>query len=418
MAYQSETQDAHSNSGNPPANKTGQNGTSCAVSGCHQGGAAGMGEFGIDIDVDVLNSMGQLANSYLPGETYEMTVYFNAPFETYGFALSSDSFDGQFVSTGSTAIDNTGATQQIEHSGVNTSGSWTFDWIAPPADEGELTFYLGAIGGNGNGNNNGDTGFEGTFTLTPEAADCPTNPVASVSATDICVGESVTAIGQVTGGTADYTWTINPASGTASGNQLNLPNETCSAISYEITLTAACEDGSLIPGMGQETTTVTVWPQAENFVEILQSGGCVTEVAIAGNCPDIEILGDAMQEGQVDLAGVHSYSVGAPSAGNCLATIEVPFNCESVGTEQVQAVSLLAYPQPGHELITVEATGIQNELASISIVDLTGKVVFEKRVSVNSESIQLDISTVATGFYLLQLSTAKSSVSNKLTIAR
>ncbi len=172
LAYTATQQTAHSSSDNPPSGRTGQNGSSCANGGCHTSGAAGLETIGTDLLLEFFDSNGQAVTSYTPGEQYTVSVEFLSNFSTYGFALSRDGNSGQFIAGAGSNYASNGSVPQMEHSGVNTTGQWQFDWVAPTTDEGAITFYMGALGGNGSYSTSGDTGYEGTVTLNA-------NPVTS-----------------------------------------------------------------------------------------------------------------------------------------------------------------------------------------------------------------------------------------------
>ncbi len=166
LVYSASEKEAYSNSGNPPSGRTGQSaGGTCANGGCHTGGSIGLETIGTNLLLEFFDANGSPVTSYIPGQQYTVSVDFISNFSTYGFALSSDGNADQFIAGAGTSFVSTGSVPQIEHSGTNTSGQWQFNWLAPTTAEGDITFYLGAIGGNGNSSTSGDTGFEGTVTL-------------------------------------------------------------------------------------------------------------------------------------------------------------------------------------------------------------------------------------------------------------
>jgi hypothetical protein len=100
------------------------------------------------------------AGGYIPGETYTITATaVGTSISKFGFQISPQSTSGEFRGT----ILNTGTQTQISGnqryihqtlSGTVGSGTktWTFDWIAPEAGSGSVTFF-GAFNLTNSGNN-------------------------------------------------------------------------------------------------------------------------------------------------------------------------------------------------------------------------------------------------------------------------
>lgn len=119
-----------------PAGNTGSpaDGTTCSKSGCHNGTA--VTQAGI-ISSDVPTS------GYIPGNTYNITVSLNGSGKK-GFQVSPQDINGNVMGS---LIAGAGTkilgTKYITHSAEKTANSatWTFQWIAPVAGKGDITFY-------------------------------------------------------------------------------------------------------------------------------------------------------------------------------------------------------------------------------------------------------------------------------------
>jgi len=147
-----ETQTASTYSTNPPDGNTGAPGqTNCTQ--CHNGNAL----MGSDITHDIPSA------GYNAGQSYSITVTSTqSGGTTFGFQITS--FDagnnqvGTFLDNNNIGISGNGA--YAEHVGSNTSGTdsktWTFDWVAPAAGTGDVTFYSSTNATNSNGNSSGD----------------------------------------------------------------------------------------------------------------------------------------------------------------------------------------------------------------------------------------------------------------------
>lgn len=162
---------AHTNSTGAPAGRTGSpgdGGNTCATAGCH--GAtptAGSNLF----------SVGVPSGGYNPGQTYLIQVNFSGT-GNKGFQISPQSQSGNLLGEliNTTTSGNQGTqtvgTKYVTHRLAQSaaSGSWTFQWRAPAAGTGPVTFYGAFV----NGRNTG---------LRTQAITVQENPAASIAET-------------------------------------------------------------------------------------------------------------------------------------------------------------------------------------------------------------------------------------------
>lgn len=107
------------------------------------------------------------AEGYTPGTTYTITATVGSPNRTvFGFEISpqnpSGTLLGSIVLTNTTETKLIGNGKYITHKLDGTTGNggtktWTFNWIAPNAGTGDVTFYGAFNLANGNGSTNGDS---------------------------------------------------------------------------------------------------------------------------------------------------------------------------------------------------------------------------------------------------------------------
>ncbi len=132
---------------------------------------------------------------YVPGIQYTVTGTISAAGKTkFGFEMSpqlqNGTKAGTLVITNNTETKFTGTGQKyITHTLAGTSGpagtrSWSFDWIAPVAGTGDITFYGAFNVTNSNGSSSGDIIYLSTLTV-PEntstgTAELPYYPHVSV----------------------------------------------------------------------------------------------------------------------------------------------------------------------------------------------------------------------------------------------
>jgi len=87
-----------------------------------------------------------------------------------------------------------------------------------------------------------------------------------------------------------------------------------------------------------------------------------------------------------------------------------------LGTDESENINYAVYPNPATDKITV-ALKNTDAIAAISIVDLSGKIIFKKIENKNNSSIVVDISSLASGVYFIEIVTkANYKTTKKLVI--
>ena len=145
-------------SGAPQA-RTGSpgDGASCASSSCHSGtpvNAVGL------ITTDIPST------GYKPDSTYTITATISHPTRNeFGFQIAAQKPNGTnygtLVVTNSVQTKLVGSSNYITHKSAGQAGSgnaktWTFNWVAPLAGSGDITFYGAFNSSNNNNNASGD----------------------------------------------------------------------------------------------------------------------------------------------------------------------------------------------------------------------------------------------------------------------
>lgn len=118
------------------------------------------------------------AAGYTPGTTYTITGTVNyTGRSTFGFEVSPQNAAGTklgtLVNTGSqTKL--VGTNKYVTHTLAGNSGSntksWTFNWTAPAAGTGSVTFYGSFMAANGNGSSSGDIVYKTSYTVAEAVA--------------------------------------------------------------------------------------------------------------------------------------------------------------------------------------------------------------------------------------------------------
>lgn len=139
-------------SSNPPVGNSGSPGDGRNCTACHSTFAAR--------DVQDVISSNIPDDGYVPGETYTITVanIEETGFVRYGMQLvAEDAFDmktGTFIQSTGTNVNG----DYIRHTTALTSQtpSWTFEWTAPEAGTGQVTFHGAFVAGNASAGSGGD----------------------------------------------------------------------------------------------------------------------------------------------------------------------------------------------------------------------------------------------------------------------
>jgi len=166
-SLQFDTPKAMSYASAPPAGYAGApaNGMiTCNTSGCHSGTATQNANGWITSNIP--------GTGYVPGNTYTITATATyAGRNTFGFEISPQNASGTKLGTlintsTQTGMAGTGYIGQ-KSNGLSGSGSktWTFDWQAPTAGSGSVTFYGAFNCANGNGGTSGDFIYTSTLTV-------------------------------------------------------------------------------------------------------------------------------------------------------------------------------------------------------------------------------------------------------------
>jgi hypothetical protein len=142
-------------------------------SSCHSGGS-----FGTTVTIIVKNSNGVSVSTYIPGSSYTVEYQVSkasgtpAGFGMQSVALGSNQAQaGNFtvVLTPNSKISTLNSRKYAEHSSISSSGFFSYTWVAPSSNIGNVTFYSVGMAVNGNGGTSGDQSSSAiTKVLSPE----------------------------------------------------------------------------------------------------------------------------------------------------------------------------------------------------------------------------------------------------------
>jgi hypothetical protein len=118
------------------------------------------------------------AAGYTPGSTYTITATVNFTGRSkFGFQISPQNATGALLGTlinTSTQTKLVGISKYVTHTTSGNSGSntksWTFDWTAPAAGTGVVTFYGSFMAANGDGGTSGDIVYKTSYAVSEAVA--------------------------------------------------------------------------------------------------------------------------------------------------------------------------------------------------------------------------------------------------------
>ena len=248
----------------------------------------------------------------------------------------------------------------------------------------------------------------------------PNAPSANISATDEdCAGDcDGEATATITGGTAPYTvnWDNSMSGTTISG---------LCAGSYIATVVDA--------NNCQTTQTVTIGSTSQVPVASASPSTTTLDIAVNGDVTFTDNssnassydwdFGDSNTSNQS--SPTHTYTQAGTymvtltvTNGNCTDQTTFTINVvNSVGLEENLLSNINIYPNPANNQLRIEFDSNESGKGSISILDMSGKIVLINNLSVfGNNSVNLNISSLANGLYLVRIKTENGQSLSKLVI--
>lgn len=159
--------EAHSNQSGAPTARTGSPGDGANCSGCHSGQSL--------VTNQTLISSNIPAEGYTPGNIYTITTNISKTgINKFGFQVSPQNTSGQqkgtMIITDATRTQLITSGKYVTHktagtAGTSNSNTWSFNWTAPAAGSGALTFYGAFVAANGSNSSAGDQVFLSSLTV-------------------------------------------------------------------------------------------------------------------------------------------------------------------------------------------------------------------------------------------------------------
>ena len=381
----------------PPDEKTGApNENTCAQAGCHAGN---------DLNVSGGSLMLTVPETYTPNEVYTIVVNLSRAGQSrWGFEMTALDADG--ASAGSfeandaanTQVSETNNKQYIQHTaagtaaGTNDAHSWEFEWTAPDADIGAITFYAAGNAANGDSTSGGD------YIYTAQEESTPPIPVVAgvslevvgegaLSTVDAVAGMSYTLKVTNTGNMMDTISLESSAEvgiggsvlGTLSESSIELEADASAEVTlvvkgdlltepgdYPITVTATSGADSTMTAEATITTTIEMPPVVASVsLEVVGEGALSTVDAVAGVSYTLKVTNTGNMTDTVTLAASAEVGIEGSVLGS-LSDSERSIELEAGASAEVTlTVAGDLFTTPGDYPITVTATaGADNTMTA------------------------------------------------------
>lgn len=359
------------------------------------------------------------ADGYIAGTLYTITATVTGTGKK-GFEVSPQNVAGTQlgVMAAGSGSELVGGTKYVTHSAAGaTSGTkvWNFSWTAPAAGTGPVTFYGAFVVGYSN--------VKKSSLTVNEASANPLAATASATPGNICLGSSSQLSVNPSGGSGTYTysWTSVPAGFTSSlQNPVVTPTENTqynvsvsdgsqsvsasASVSVNQPATAFAGNDMTYP---YETTEVLLNGTATNYASIhWTSSGTGTFSGNTLNASYYPSIADLdSQSVTLSLTATAVSPCSTDAVDNLLLTFALP---NGISDHNQRNFQISMYPNPTHGLVTLQLDDIEANEAKLSIIDLSGRTVYEKVIFVaDSHSNQIDLSANPKGIYFVKVLTNK-----------
>ncbi len=289
------------------------------------------------------------------------------------------------------------------------SGTYTYTWMngslngASQAGLSAGVYTVTAVNG----------ACSGTVAVTIAQPSAALSASASVTQGITCAGTTTGAASvTISGGTPNYSviWS-NSATGTS------ISNVGAGVYTYTVTDINSCvTTGSVsLPNPPDILVSANI-----TQTSCIASTGAAT-INVNGGTPGYTYSWSSGQTTNiVTNLGVGVYTITVTDANNCVASITLNMTC-STGIDQYSALAdlMIIYPNPANEMLHVDLLGkLQTTNYEVRILDLLGKEIKSKKSDTNGGSMQLEITDLSVGVYIVSIKTDDVVITKKFIIQR
>jgi hypothetical protein len=401
-----------------PAGYTGSPGDGHICTSCHGGTATAIsGYFTTDIP----------ANGYIAGTTYTITVSFTGT-GGKGFEVSPQNAAGTQLGTliagsGSKLVGGSKYCTQTTHI-TTTTATWVFQWTAPVAGTGDVTFY-------------------GAFVITQatchkESITVPEfqalSVVASATPSSLCKGSStqLNAIASGGSGTYSYSWSSLPPGFTSTiQNPMATPlvntkyfvlvNDGTNSVNDSVSVSVQSPPTSFA---GNDTTVCVQTTQISLRGTTSNSSSILWTTSGDGTFSNATSLQSVYDPGAGDKSSLHVnltlISNAMSPCTNAASNIRhITFDpCSGVSVLNGEELSFSFWPNPTTGRLTLLVNRPSATEVTLDILDLTGTSRHKEKFGSTdlSMTLSLDLGNLPSGIYFMKLESGNAVTVKKLVI--
>jgi hypothetical protein len=158
----------------------------------------------------------------------------------------------------------------------------------------------------------------------------------------------------------------------------------------------------------------------DNWIPIWSRNGLRLQTAAISNNPFIPTATEWERIGGVRLPQLQGQGLvrfkfeAVSNNGNNIYLDDINIENWTVGINEPAMQKIAIYPNPAAHQITIDANGIVGD-AVVTIYDLQGKLLLNKHIDA-SKSITVDVSNLASGLYMVKVSSTSGDSFQKLII--
>ncbi len=164
---------------------------------------------------------------------------------------------------------------------------------------------------------------------------------------------------------------------------------------------------------GSSYTTVASWARGSDFANDVRYNESVTITGTFSSTTKIRFRCDA--SGNSDYVYIDDVVLSG-----CASSARNDGSSSTIITEAMvkeTAISLNVYPNPAKDFVNVVYASIDNDVpANLRVFDISGRVVLEQSGLQNNNQMQLDISTLTKGYYIIQVENGVAQETQKLVV--
>lgn len=239
----------------------------------------------------------------------------------------------------------------------------------------------------------------------------------------VCVGNQVPVGGNPTasGGTAPYFYNWSPSGNLISNATIANPFATPNSnTTYTVRVTDGngCIDSSFVTIQTLQTPTASFIPQQDmqNRSRILFFNTSLDAFSYKWDFGDATTSTIASPEKLYSQNGVFTVKLLAESIDGCTDQTQGEIEITAVGMDHAEFKSISVRPTISSSSITI--SGLSNEINSIQILNLNGKLMKSFDSNNQSEQIEVQVSDWAQGIYIIQLASKSGNTASQKFIVR